>query len=580
MSLQTRHDLIERQCKIRKRGCSSSSSSSLVRRNRLKRAILVGKRAGSSTAVPTWKTSTSPRSPATMPKKQKGLLLQQHSKDDGKGKEVMSVSARKLAATMWEINEVNDLKSKETKMREEEGVPPMPPKLPDPSYSPISERKTGSGGGHQRRLSAVSQKIQLSDHYLGGFETHSSQSIIEVKDHSYGKTDRKCIKTCLKEVSNGLSTSKELVKVLTRVSGLEEQQHSLNMPLLTALRAELDRVRIQVHQLIREQRSNCKEIEYLMRHFAEEKAAWKSKEREKIRAAVACIAEELEVEKKLRKQTERLNKKLGKELENKNVALSKAIKELEREKRAKEIFEQVCDELAVGMGEDRAQVEELKRESEKVREEVEKEREMLQLADVLREERVQMKLSEAKYHFEEKNAAVEQLKNELEGYLRSHKGEGSGDSPDFKRIKELEAYLKKINFGSIQSIKEGDDGMEVAYREECDEEDSGDDLHSIELNMDNSNRMYKWSYACGDDAEDDSKRSSVDKPFRGRRSLSEKIQWENICLNKSSTGIDWGFGSKTQEQEDEHQTQESETEIKTNGSAICLIDHILPDPKV
>ncbi|KAL6197625.1 hypothetical protein ACLB2K_033231 [Fragaria x ananassa] len=219
---------------------------------------------------------------------------------------------------------------------------------------------------------------------------------MQVKDHSYGKTDRKCIKTCLKEVSNGLSTSKELVKVLTRVSGLEEQQHSLNMPLLTALRAELDRVRIQVHQLIREQRSNCKEIEYLMRHFAEEKAAWKSKEREKIRAAVACIAEELEVEKKLRKQTERLNKKLGKELENKNVALSKAIKELE----------------------------------------------MLQLADVLREERVQMNLSEAKYHFEEKNAAVDQLKNELEGYLRSHKGEGSGDSPDFKRIKELEAYLK------------------------------------------------------------------------------------------------------------------------------------------
>ncbi|KAL6130495.1 hypothetical protein ACLB2K_068874 [Fragaria x ananassa] len=302
---------------------------------------------------------------------------------------------------------------------------------------------------------------------------------MQVKDHSYGKTDRKCIKTCLKEVSNGLSTSKELVKVLTRVSGLEEQQHSLNMPLLTALRAELDRVRIQVHQLIREQRSNCKEIEYLMRHFAEEKAAWKSKEREKIRAVVACIAEELEVEKKLRKQTERLNKKLGKELENKNVALSKEIKELEREKRAKEIFEQVCDELAVGMGEDRAQVEELKRESEKVREEVEKEREMLQLADVLREERVQMNLSEAKYHFEEKNAAVEQLKNELEGYLRSHKGEGSGDSPDFKRIKELEAYLKKINFGSIQSIKEGDDGMEVAFREECDEEDSARKLSPL-----------------------------------------------------------------------------------------------------
>ena len=140
MSLQNRHDLIERQCKIRKRGCSSSSSSSLVRRYRLKRAILVGKRAGSSTPVPTWKTSTSPRSPAAMPKKQKGLLQQQHSsKEEGKGKEVTSVSARKLAATLWEINEVTDLKSKESKMKEEEGVAQMLPKLADPSYSPISE---------------------------------------------------------------------------------------------------------------------------------------------------------------------------------------------------------------------------------------------------------------------------------------------------------------------------------------------------------------------------------------------------------------------------------------------------------
>jgi hypothetical protein len=65
------------------------------------------------------------------------------------------------------------------------------------------------------------------------------------------------------------------------------------------------------HQ-IREQRSDPNEIEYLMRHFAEEKAAWKIKERDKIRDAIRCIyiAKELEVENKLRK-TKRLNKKLG-----------------------------------------------------------------------------------------------------------------------------------------------------------------------------------------------------------------------------------------------------------------------------
>lgn len=75
--------------KVRKRGSSSSSSSSLVRNYRLKRAILVGKRGrggGSSTPVPTWKMSSA-----------------KASGGDCRGKE-KSVSARKLGATLWEIN--------------------------------------------------------------------------------------------------------------------------------------------------------------------------------------------------------------------------------------------------------------------------------------------------------------------------------------------------------------------------------------------------------------------------------------------------------------------------------------------
>lgn len=76
--------------KVRKRGSSSSSSSSLVRNYRLKRAILVGKRGGSSTPVPTWKTSSVKGGGGG-------------GGGDSRGKE-MSVSARKLGATLWEIN--------------------------------------------------------------------------------------------------------------------------------------------------------------------------------------------------------------------------------------------------------------------------------------------------------------------------------------------------------------------------------------------------------------------------------------------------------------------------------------------
>jgi hypothetical protein len=364
---------------------------------------------------------------------------------------------------------------------------------------------------------------------------------MQIESHPKGKSRTIGFKTCLKDVSDGITTSKELLKVLNHVCGLDEK-HPSGLSLVSALRIELNRACILVNQLIKEHRSNHNEIEYLIKHFEEEKAAWKSKERDRIRNAIACIAEELEVERKLQRQTERLNKKLGKELADTKVSLSKAVKELESEKRAKEIMEQVCDELARGIGEDRAAVEEMKKESAKVREEVEKEREMLQLADVWREERVQMKLCEAKYHFEEKNAAVERLRNELETYLKEKAGAENGDgSPNYERIKELEAYLKEIQFGSCQQDeREENEGGAIGNGEVHDGDDSADsDLHSIELNMDNNSRSYKWCYVSEGDAPDNPKWFSGGKDFKGRKSISDNIQWGNICLQtRNSNGID------------------------------------------
>lgn len=86
-----------KKCKVRKRGGgSSSSSSSLVQQNyRLKRSILVGKRVGSSTPVPRWKMTSS-----KSPENDKAFMNHVGSE---KAKE-LSVSARKLAATLWEID--------------------------------------------------------------------------------------------------------------------------------------------------------------------------------------------------------------------------------------------------------------------------------------------------------------------------------------------------------------------------------------------------------------------------------------------------------------------------------------------
>lgn len=97
--------------KIRKRGNSSSpSSSSRIHNYRLsKRAILVGKnRAGlgrsrSSTPVPIWRT-TPLRSAIETPKYSQS------------GRSARPVSARRLAATLWEMNEMPSPKLSESNL--------------------------------------------------------------------------------------------------------------------------------------------------------------------------------------------------------------------------------------------------------------------------------------------------------------------------------------------------------------------------------------------------------------------------------------------------------------------------------
>ncbi|XP_010262928.1 PREDICTED: uncharacterized protein At5g41620-like [Nelumbo nucifera] len=588
------------RCNIRKRGCSSSSSSSsLVKNYRIKRAILVGKRGGSSTPVPTWKMSS--RSPSSLV----GIAESPKyppSHSSGKGKQA-PVSARKLAATLWEMNEIPSPRMKdvlevsrirkETRSRERMASSvqsgSLPSHLSDPSHSPVSERMDRSGTGSlHKRTSAISHRLSHNDH--GPFDSLSNASLTEIGTRSRAMTPTGSIlgvKTRLKDVSNGLITAKELLKILNRICGLEEQNAS-SMSIVSALRAELERARLQVEQLILEQRSDRNEINYLMKRFAEEKSAWKNKEQEKIQAAIQSIAGNLEVERKLRRRSEGLNKKLGMELAETKASLAKAVKELESEKRAREILEHVCDELARGIGEEKAEMEELRRESEKVREEVEKEREMLQLADVLREERVQMKLSEAKYQFEEKNAAVDKLRSELEALRTKGAKENGTISQNSRGKADVASHLSRTHSGSYGK-EDGEDDGEVEDGENPEEDSAESDLHSIELNMDNNNKSYRWSYANGA-TQGDPKRV-FEEEIKGRRSTSEKMSRGSSCLERGvSEGIEWDFSNDQTFQNHgdgidwtrflEHDRQYYEDETQRYKSVKGLRDHLLSGSRI
>ncbi|CAH9063645.1 unnamed protein product [Cuscuta europaea] len=542
--------------KVRKRGCSSSSSaSSRVQHYRLKRAIVVGKvRHGlggsrSSTPVPSWKTSPLQRT-----------VVDPASSSPQLGTS-RPVSARKLAATLWEMNEVPSPKvyeelEKRRKKKQQPGrsgpdsvvSDSLPPHLCDPSHSPVSERRDRSGtGSYNKKMSTSSHRPKPISH-VGAIDSVSSASLMEMETRSRVSVSVVGTKTHLKDISNALTTSKELLKIIHRIWSNADPPSS-TMSLVSALHAELERARLQVNKLIHQEHKNSdqSEINRLIKCFAEEKAAWKNKEE----SAIDSLATELETERKLRRRCENLNSKLGKELSETKASLMKAVKELENEKRAREMIEQMCNDLARDISEDRAEVEELK----KVHQEFEKEREVIRTKP------------------EEKNSAVDKLRKQLETFLGKKKSKKKGNC--CRKTPSDEKASSCINKTPItlHHNLEKEDNRE--------EESAESDLHSIELNMENMNKTSQGTYYPA--ISRPSKRISVDE-MKVRSSLTGQVPRTNTTLlRRISDSVEWGDGSshgsdweKLQELENLGKTYAYAEEIQRIKAMAGMKSHSIP----
>ncbi|GAA0154071.1 hypothetical protein LIER_12158 [Lithospermum erythrorhizon] len=111
-------------------------------------------------------------------------------------------------------------------------------------------------------------------------------------------------------------------------------------------------------------------------------------ELENCRFQILNLKAELEYERKERKKMDAVNKKLA--------------RELSEERKNREAYESLCEKLAEEISANKAKIEMLKKE-------IQEERKMLRVAEVLREERVQMKLSEAKHFLEEKLTELHEM---------------------------------------------------------------------------------------------------------------------------------------------------------------------------
>ncbi|WOL18105.1 hypothetical protein Cni_G26898 [Canna indica] len=233
---------------------------------------------------------------------------------------------------------------------------------------------------------------------------------------------------------------------------LEDQQVN-TVSVMSALQLELEQARKYINELESERQSAKKRLDHFLKRLAEEKASWRSREHEKVCNVVEHIKDDLRKERKNRKWLEVVNAKLVSELAEAKLSAKKCLQSYEKERKARQLMEEVCDDLAKEIGEDKAEVEALKRESMRMRDEVDEERRMLQMAEVWREERVQMKLVDAKLMLEEKYVQLCNLKKDIEAFLRVQSGAGL----NLAAVKEAEM----LN-GAASSVKVQD--IELSYQ--------------------------------------------------------------------------------------------------------------------
>ncbi|KVH99141.1 hypothetical protein Ccrd_022628 [Cynara cardunculus var. scolymus] len=243
--------------------------------------------------------------------------------------------------------------------------------------------------------------------------------------------------------------SEDVRRIYGESKHLEEQVGVVAM--VSALESELEQARARIHDLENERRSSKKKLEQFLKKLNEERATWRSREHEKIRAVIDDIKGELNRERKNRQRMEIVNSKLVNELADCKLSAKRYMQDYEKERKARELIEEVCDELAKEIGEDKAEVEALKRESMKMREEVDDERKMLQMAEVWREERVQMKLVDAKVTLEDKYSQMNKLVADLQDFLNSKST--NLDAEEMKRAETLKQSADSVNIQEIGDFK-------------------------------------------------------------------------------------------------------------------------------
>ncbi|GER52951.1 RING/U-box superfamily protein [Striga asiatica] len=161
---------------------------------------------------------------------------------------------------------------------------------------------------------------------------------------------------------------------------------------------------------------------------------------------VENLKDGLKIERKNGKKVNMENWKLSRDVAEAKMSARKFMHNLEKEKKARKVLEDMFNKLAIEIEHYKVEIGALRSEREKIEEDVENERKIMQLAEVWKEEHAQKKLHDAKLILENKFCEMNNLISEIKSFLsESNSKRQSYDGVNIRGIRDFSHVLPKSN---------------------------------------------------------------------------------------------------------------------------------------
>ncbi|KAG4945954.1 hypothetical protein JHK87_041961 [Glycine soja] len=321
-------------------------------------------------------------------------------------------------------------------------------------YSPSSKYQLANGNVKitfpHRRLNCGEKQKEIKDQQMKPITILRSRNGLRCELES----SMQCLK-CSKEEATKWNTALNNNEACNKFNMLHGMKHVEEKQIVgdcyfgvTNL-LELLRAQRSINELKATQKSSKKRVEQFLQNLEDKRVSQKCRECLKIGTMLDNIKDKLAREKRSRERMELFNTKLVHELAKTKISAKQYMTNYKKEKRERKLIEEVCNELAMQVREDTAKLEVLLSDSVKICKEVEEEREMMEMAELWREERVQMKLADVQFLLEDKYNQMVQLIAFLQVFLRSR-----GAELDTTELEDAELIKRVVESVNIKRILE------------------------------------------------------------------------------------------------------------------------------